>query len=129
MLDSGVKWLVFVAVCLGLIPHAIQYGPQASLIAESFPTNLRYGGAGIGYQLSSVVAGGPAALIAVWLIHTFGTGYAVAGYIALSAVITIVAVILLPDRSRMDIEDDATYERVIDLRDPSEATSATSATR
>ena len=46
MLDSGIGWLVFVAVCLGLVPHAIQYGPQASLIAESFPTNLRYGGAG-----------------------------------------------------------------------------------
>jgi MFS family permease len=111
MLDSGIGWLAFVAVCLGLIPHAIQYGPQASLIAESFPTNLRYGGAGIGYQLSSVIAGGPAALIATWLIHTFGTGYAVSAYIALSAVITIVAVVLLPDRSRLDITDDATYER------------------
>ena len=126
MLDSGIGWLVFVAVCLGLVPHAIQYGPQASLIAESFPTNLRYGGAGIGYQLSSVIAGGPAALIATWLIHTFGTGYAVAAYIGLSAVITIVAVVLLPDRSRMDITDDATYERtpVIDLRDASPAAKA-----
>ena len=67
----------------------MQYGPQASLIAESFPTSLRYGGAGLGYQLASVVAGGPAALIATWLIHDFGTGYAVAAYMALSAVITL----------------------------------------
>ena len=62
MLDSGVAWLAFLAVCLGLVPHAMQYGPQASLIAESFPTSLRYGGAGLGYQLASLVAGGPAAL-------------------------------------------------------------------
>ncbi|MGH3499021.1 MAG: MFS transporter [Nocardioidaceae bacterium] len=110
LLDSGVSWLVFVALCLGLVPHAMQYGPQASLIAESFPTRLRYGGAGLGYQLASVVAGGPAALIATWLIHTFGTGYAVSVYIAISAVITLAACAMLTDRSRSDITDNATYE-------------------
>ncbi len=112
LLDSGIGWLVFVAVCLGLVPHAMQYGPQASIIAESFPTRLRYGGAGLGYQLSSVIAGGPAALIATYLIHQFGTAYAVSGYILLSSVITIAALAALPDRSRSDIEDDATYARV-----------------
>jgi MFS family permease len=111
MLDSGVGWLVFVALCLGLIPHAMQYGPQASLIAESFPTSLRYGGAGLGYQLSSVVAGGPAALIATFLIHQFGTGYAVSVYILVSAVITLAACAALKDYSRADIADDATYAR------------------
>ncbi|MGN6301698.1 MAG: MFS transporter [Angustibacter sp.] len=110
LLDSGVGWLVFVALCLGLIPHAMQYGPQASLIAESFPTHLRYGGAGIGYQLSSVIAGGPAALVATYLIHTFGTGYAVSVYILVSALITIAAVMMMSDRSRVDIADDATYD-------------------
>jgi MFS family permease len=111
MLDSGVSWLVFVALCLGLVPHAMQYGPQASLIAESFPTSLRYGGAGLGYQLSSVIAGGPAALIATFLIHTFGTGYAVSVYILISALITLAACAALRDYSRADIADDATYAR------------------
>jgi MFS family permease len=111
MLDSGVTVLVFLALCLGLIPHAMQYGPQASLIAESFPTDLRYGGAGLGYQLASVVAGGPAALVATYLIHEFGTGYAVATYIAVSAVITLAACAALKDYSRADISDNATYAR------------------
>ena len=111
MLDSGVSWLVFLALCLGLIPHAMQYGPQASLIAESFPTSLRYGGAGLGYQLASVVAGGPAALIATYLIHQFGTGYAVSAYIFISAVITLCACAALKDYSRADIADDAVYAR------------------
>jgi metabolite-proton symporter len=111
MLDSGVAWVVFLALCLGLIPHAMQYGPQASLIAESFPTSLRYGGAGLGYQLASVVAGGPAALVATFLIHEFGTGYAVAAYIAVSALITLAACSALKDYSRADIADDATYAR------------------
>jgi MFS family permease len=109
MLDSGVGWVVFAALCLGLIPHAMQYGPQASLIAESFPTSLRYGGAGLGYQLASVVAGGPAALVATWLIHHFGSGYAVAAYMAVSAVITLIAVALMTDHSASDIDDEATY--------------------
>jgi metabolite-proton symporter len=111
MLDSGVAWVVFLALCLGLVPHAMQYGPQASLIAESFPTSLRYGGAGLGYQLASVVAGGPAALVATFLIHEFGTGYAVAAYIAVSALITLAACSALQDYSRSDIADDATYAR------------------
>jgi MFS family permease len=109
MLDSGIGWLVFLALCLGLVPHAMQYGPQASLIAESFPTRLRYGGAGLGYQLASVIAGGPAALVATYLIHEFGTGYAVAIYIAVSAVITLAACAALTDHSRSDIADDAIY--------------------
>ena len=58
---------------LSLIPHDMQYGPQAALIAETFPTRLRYSGAGIGYQLASVVAGGPAPLLAAWLLHTFNS--------------------------------------------------------
>jgi MFS family permease len=111
MLDSGLKWLVFVALVLGLIPHAMQYAPQASLIAESFPTSLRYGGAGLGYQLASIVAGGPAALVATWLIHTFNSGYAVAFYMLVSALITLAAAAALKDRSRSDIADDATYAR------------------
>lgn len=111
MLDSGLGWLVFVALCLGLVPHAMQYGPQASLIAESFPTSLRYGGAGLGYQLASVVAGGPAALVATYLIHEFDTGYAVAVYMLVSAGITLAACAALRDHSRSDIDDDASYAR------------------
>ncbi len=116
VLDSGVPWLVFVAVCVALIPHAIQYGPQASIIAESFPTNLRYTGSGLGYQLASIVAGGPAALIATFLLHQFGTGYAVAVYMLVAAIITIVATILLPDHSRQDIADANTYSTKV--KDP-----------
>ena len=111
MLDSGVGWVVFLALVLGLIPHAMQYGPQASLIAESFPTRLRYGGAGLGYQLASIIAGGPAALIATQLMASFNTGYAVAAYILLSAIITLIACAFMKDRSQDDIEDESTYRR------------------
>jgi hypothetical protein len=63
--------LIFVAIVLSLIPHAMQYGPQAALIAESFTPRLPYSGASIGYQLASITAGGPAPLIATALFATY----------------------------------------------------------
>ena len=103
--------LIFVAIVLSLMLHAMQYGPQAALIGESFPTHLRYGGAGLGYQLASVFAGGPAPLVATWLLHETGTPYSISVYIVLAAVITVGCVLALPDRSRANIDDAAVYSR------------------
>jgi metabolite-proton symporter len=103
--------LIFVAIVLSLMVHAMQYGPQAALIGESFPTHLRYGGAGLGYQLASVFAGGPAPLVATWLLHETGTPYSISVYIVLAAVITVGCVLALPDRSRANIDDSAVYSR------------------
>ena len=110
-LTSGIPIFVFLAIFLSLIPHDMMYGPQAALIAESFSTSLRYSGAGLGYQLASVIAGGPAPLVATWLLHTFGTPYSIAGYIIAGAVITVIATALLPDRSKVDLTDDSAYQR------------------
>ena len=68
MLNTGSLTLIFLAVVLSLVPHDMMYGPQAALIAESFTGRLRYSGASLGYQLASVIAGGPAPLIATWLL-------------------------------------------------------------
>jgi metabolite-proton symporter len=100
LLDSGVGALVVLAIVLSLIPHDMQYGPQAALIAETFPTRLRYSGAGLGYQLASVFAGGPAPLLATWLLHTFDSSLPIGVYIALCGVITLIATALLPEPSR-----------------------------
>ena len=89
----------------------MQYGPQAAMIGESFPTHLRYGGAGLGYQLASVFAGGPAPLLATWLLHETGTPYSISVYIVVAAVITVVCCLALPDRSRVNIDDASIYSR------------------
>jgi MFS family permease len=111
VLTHGGAGLIFIAVVASLIIHALQYGPQAALIGENFPTHLRYGGAGLGYQLASVFAGGPAPLIATWLLHRTGTPYAISAYIVFAAVVTVACVLALPDRSRVDIDDAAVYSR------------------
>ena len=103
MVDTAIPSAVFIAIVLSLIPHDIQYGPQAALIAESFTPRLRYSGASLGYQLASVIAGGPAPLIATWLLATYQTGYAVAIYIAICAVISAVATAFMPDYTGKDI--------------------------
>ena len=108
-LNSGVAVVAFLAMLVALIPHAMQYGPQASLIAESFPTDLRYAGAGMGYQLASVFAGGPAPLVATYLLEHTGSGYAIAGMILFCSVVTLIAVTLMTDHSRSDIAEEATY--------------------
>jgi MFS family permease len=104
MLDSKAGLLVFLAVFISLIPHDMQYGPQAALIAESFTTRRRYSGAGMGYQLASVVAGGPAPLVAAALFHAFDSTLPIAFYIMLGAVVTFTATLLLPDGQRRAVE-------------------------
>ncbi|MBW0005954.1 MAG: MHS family MFS transporter [Hyphomicrobiales bacterium] len=106
MLDSGSATLIFLAIVLSLIPHDIMYGPQAALIAESFTGRLRYSGASLGYQLASVIAGGPAPLIAAALYEHYKSPYAIAGYIAVCAILTLIATALMSDYTGKAIDED-----------------------
>ena len=103
MLKTGSEPIIFFAIILSLIPHDMLYGPQAALIAESFTGRLRYSGSSLGYQLASVIAGGPAPLIATWLYGTYHSAFAIAVYIAICAVITLVATALMSDFTGKDI--------------------------
>jgi metabolite-proton symporter len=103
MLNTGSETVIFLAVILSLVPHDMLYGPQAALIAESFTGRLRYSGASLGYQLASIIAGGPAPLIATWLYGTFHSSLAIAIYIAICAVITLAATAMMTDYTGRDI--------------------------
>jgi MFS family permease len=103
MVNTGIAAIIFLAIVLSLIPHDMMYGPQAALIAESFTGRLRYSGASLGYQLASVIAGGPAPLIAAWLYGTYHTPYAIALYIAACAVISVIATALMTDYTGANI--------------------------
>ena len=109
LLDTASPVLVFLAVVLSLIPHDMQYGPQAALIAEAFTPRLRYSGASLGYQLASIIAGGPGPLIATWLFARYHSGYAIAAYIAACAVVSMIATALMPDYTGKDIS--AEYDK------------------
>src|SRR6202049_4008173 len=106
MLDSAVPSAVFIAVVLSLIPHDMMYGPQAAFIAECFTPRLRYSGASLGYQFASIIAGGPAPLVATALFAAFHSGYAIALYILACAVISFIATSLLPDYTNRDVSQE-----------------------
>ncbi len=104
MLEAGSLALAFAAIVIALPLHDLQYGPQAAVIAESFPARLRYSGSSLGYQLASLTSGGPAPLIATYLMHRYSST-AVAIYIAICGAVSLVALLLLPDRQARDLHD------------------------
>jgi uncharacterized membrane protein len=106
MLDTRHPVVVFVAIAISLIPVMTQYGPEAALIAESFTPRLRYSGASLGYQLASVIAGGPSPFIATWLFATYGSTFPIALYILLCALIGIGATAMLTDYTNKDISEE-----------------------
>jgi len=75
------------------------------LIAEAFTPRLRYSGASMGYQLSSLIAGGPAPLIATSLLSTYRSSMPISLFILFCAIVSLVATSLLRDRTNQDVAD------------------------
>jgi metabolite-proton symporter len=96
LLNTKVSWLVLVGIVVSLIFHDMQYGPEAALIAESFDTNVRYSGASLGYQFASVIAGGPAPLIAAAILSATGSSTWISWYIIGCTVLAMIALIAMP---------------------------------
>jgi metabolite-proton symporter len=109
LLDTKVPQLVFLAVSLSFIPIMTMYGAEAALIAEAFTPRLRYSGASLGYQLASIIAGGPAPFIAAWLFATYHSAFPIGLYVCVCAAISICAALLLPDQTNKDISHEAHY--------------------
>lgn len=91
MMNTGSYLLIMAAVILGLMIHALMYAPQPAIMAEMFPTRMRYSGVSLGYQVTSIVAGSLAPAIATWLLDMFGTWVPIALYLAGAAAVTLVA--------------------------------------
>jgi hypothetical protein len=84
------------------------YGPQAAYVAESFPAHIRYTGASLGYQGASLIAGGPAPLVSLWLFTRFENGYAVGAFLAALATVSPTGSYYLgrPERRAVEVEDE-----------------------
>jgi MFS family permease len=110
MLDTRIPSMIFIAVALSFIPVMTMYGPEAALIAEAFTPRLRYSGASIGYQLASIIAGGPAPFISTWLFASYNSTFPIGIYVTVCAVISIIATLMLPDYTHKEISTAALYE-------------------
>ena len=96
LLDRRSTTSVLIAVVLSFVVHDIAYGPQPGLIVGQFPAEVRTSGVGLGAQLSSVFAGGPAPLIAAAILAATGSTTGISWYIAGNAVVSLLALLLLP---------------------------------
>jgi metabolite-proton symporter len=103
LMNTGDYLLIMAAVILGLIIHAIMYAPQPAIMAEMFPTRMRYSGVSLGYQVTSIVAGSLAPAIATWLLDKFGTWVPIAVYLAAASVITLIAAWFTRETNGIDL--------------------------
>jgi MHS family shikimate/dehydroshikimate transporter-like MFS transporter len=93
-----------IAMILGMnIGHDMMYGPMGATLSELFGTRVRYSGASLTYQLTSVVSGGVAPFIATVLLAKYGIG-AVATYVAASCALTVIATLFLPETHRVELD-------------------------
>jgi len=103
LLDTGHFALIALASVVALILHAALYGPQASFIAEMFPTNVRYTGASMGYQLAGILGGALAPIASVALLHHFDTSVVVSIYAVAMLLVTIGCVFIAPETADSDL--------------------------
>ena len=94
MLSSGDPLLIVAAIVIGLVLHSAMYGPQAAFITELFPTRIRYSGVSIAYQLTSIVAGSLAPIVALWLYKEYDSATPVAIYVGVSCAISGLSALL-----------------------------------
>jgi metabolite-proton symporter len=94
MLASGSFATIVLAMTIALVLHGTMYGPQAAFIAELFPTRIRYSGASIAYQLTSIVAGSLAPIIATALYRAHQDAYWIAVYVGAACLVSGITALL-----------------------------------
>jgi len=115
MFDTLNPVLIVLAVTIGLCFHALMYAGQPAIMAELFPTRMRYSGVSLGYQVTSIVAGSLAPIIAAALLQRFGSWIPIALYIVAACIVTLVAVLTLRETRgaslrAIDAEDARRFE-------------------
>ncbi|GAA0657246.1 MFS transporter [Kitasatospora atroaurantiaca] len=105
LVDTKSFGSLLLAVTIGLVFHSAMYAPQAAFFSELFATRMRYSGASIGAQFASVAAGAPAPLIATALLKDYGSSTPISVYVAIAAVITILAVLCAKETRGRDLAE------------------------
>ncbi|UGT44759.1 MHS family MFS transporter [Nocardia yamanashiensis] len=105
MMDSKHNAVILSAIIIGLVFHAFMYAAQPAIMAEMFPTRMRYSGVSLGYQVTSIVAGSLAPIIAVKLLDTYHSSVPIAFYLAGACAITVVAVFFARETKGADLAE------------------------
>ena len=103
MMNTGNYLAIMGAIIIGLMIHALMYAPQPAIMAEMFPTRMRYSGVSLGYQVTSIVAGSLAPIIAVKLLDIYDSWVPIALYLAGAAVVTLIAALFMRETKGIDL--------------------------
>ncbi|RRN55846.1 MFS transporter [Pseudoxanthomonas sp. SGNA-20] len=95
LFEAGSAWQVLLFLCVGLGLMGLTYGPCGTILAEMFPTPVRYTGASLAFNLAGILGASPAPYIATRLAASHGIG-AVGAYLAGMAALTLLALLLVP---------------------------------
>ena len=106
MLNQKSVPLLFAAVILGFGVIWSMYGAVlGTLFAESYSADVRYTGVSLGYQVGAALVGGPAPLIATWLLVQYGGSYVPVGvFVMLCGVISLISVSFSKDKHGQDLD-------------------------
>jgi MFS family permease len=115
MFETGNDFVILGGIILGLAFHALMYAGQPAIMAELFPTRMRYSGVSLGYQVTSIVAGSLAPIIATALLGEFGSHIPVAIYLLITCAVTLIAVLALKETKGISLHDvdDVDRQRLI----------------
>lgn len=79
---------------IGMTLMGFTFGPMSAVLPELFPTNVRYTGSGISYNVSSILGAAVAPFIATWLATTYGVGW-VGLYLFVAATLSLIAILVM----------------------------------
>lgn len=101
-------------IIVGLAFHALMYASQPAIMSEMFPTRMRYSGISISYQVTSIVAGSLAPILATSWLKSTGSWVPTAVYLLVAGVITTVAVVSLRETRGVSLHDLDAQDRELD---------------
>ena len=107
LLSTQSFWvIVLVQIVLGAA-LTLNDGSLPSFLAEIFPTDVRYSGFAVSFNLSNALFGGTAPFICTWLIATSGSTLAPAFYLVAAAIISLIAVSLAAETAKQPLRQTA----------------------
>lgn len=89
--------IILAAIFIGMIVHALMYASQPAIMAEMFPTRMRYSGVSLGYQVTAIFAGSWAPLIGTALLREYNDWLPIAFYILGAGAVSLISAIYMAE--------------------------------
>jgi metabolite-proton symporter len=105
LLDTRQPAMIILAAVGGLLIFAAYSSVIGAFFSELFPTKVRYSGTSVAYNVASLIAGSLSPIIALALYQAFGSGQAIALYLVLMGLISIVSVSFAKETKNIKLSD------------------------